>query len=412
MKQTRSIPNRMRPIAMLFALSCAAMPSVAADWKTSAEAKLTAESSDNIRLDFGEGADDAIETSESIILGLERDGRQFDLRLTGTGEFVQYTNSDLLEDEENQFVNLTSSYQPRINLTYGLDAAYAQDTYSGTVRFLDGGIDGTPIGDPTDGLDGSLAREQTDLERLRILPSVKYELSARSDVSLEVDHTDYQYGQQQFRSLFDYDDTIVAAKYGYKLSAARGDHAWIQIARGDYSTEFQNGQGDAVRYPVEIGYSRDFSERLTLAATIGAVRTEFENLNVEETEPTFTASATMRGKRSQYFLSLAQFVRPSSSGRPIKTQQVQFNSYYKLQENAQLVLVVNYIDNSGDANTFGVETDSDYLNVEPAIKWSFSPNLAARLKYSYKERSDNIQDLSGDSNSVLLSLEYKFWPGS
>lgn len=389
----------------------------AADWSTDGRLLLGVEASDNVQLGFSkETEEEATQFNETLRVGAERDGRNFDVRLQVDAEFVQYSGTKLLKEEDNQRVSLTSSYQGSANLSSGLNASYNRDTYSGSVQLLDAGGAVLPPGiNPNDAF---LAREQVRADVLRLSPYVNWALTPRLSIGAEAVYSDAAYDDQTVQNLFDYDDAEVALNVSYGLSKQRDDAILLRIARTDFSSDFANGDNDSVRYPIELIYSAHISETLRYSLSAGVVRTEFDAIPMrgniaavesrDDTSPTFEATLTSVGKLSQFHLGLRQYVRPGSTGRVTETKEARVTYSRDLSATTLFRFNALYVDNSELRND-GSVNDSDYLTLEPKFSWKINREALLSLRYSYKQRDQTNQDNEATANVVAIDFEYQLW---
>lgn len=409
--------------AVLTVLSCLTPIAHAVNWTSSGELNVRADYADNILLQnsstTGNDKEDAVETRQTLEIEAHRNSRVFAIDLGLQGEFVQYSGTDLVDDQENGKVDVDMHYSPNRKIVYGLQGGYQKDTRIGRVRSLAelglGGIE-NPIDPGQDGsLDQTFVREQAEVDYLTARGDITWGISQRANMTLGVNYRDAEFEQLEAttaRQFQDYDDLNVDAKYGYTLTN-NGDRVLLRVARSEYSPkgDITSAAERIVRYPVELSYERVFSRLFVLRGMAGVVRSEIENFeqgSITETEPVLRLSINGQSDQNSYYaFGATQNVWTGASGILRRARQGHASYLTKIGPRQELGIKVLYGESRNLDETTGTN-EFKHLTVEPRLIWILSRDVNVSLRYIYEHRSFESQG-DADGHSVSLDITWDLW---
>lgn len=407
-KRTTGFRVKVTPLAAFVCLQ-ASSHAFAQAWDTEADLELIAQRSDNSRLDF-EGEEEALRTVERLNLGASRKSRNLDLKLRAAAEFVQYSETDRLDDEENQNLGARITYSPNRRTDYQLFAEHDREDYSSSQDSL---VDLDPDA-PDPGTDIVGSRDQFRIIRTIARPTVTFDTSSRSTISAF-----FEYRESEFKDtigLADYDSSEASVKWSYKLSESRHDHVSLQAGAVSYETsrtEFTGVKADGI--PVSVTYERPFGRKHYMAATVGANQISFDNAGLEdETEliyGLFLGNDDPDG-RHRYFLTVSSKVRPDSSGRIINSQSLRGLYEYKTSRTGRLAIRTLVFSNEqvGNEDATAAEfADRDYIAIEPSYSWEIGKSTTLSASYRYRQLERAGLDSDATDHTFALTLNYRLW---
>ncbi|MEM8499273.1 MAG: hypothetical protein AAF542_14705 [Pseudomonadota bacterium] len=411
--------KRLAGASVLMA-SMAAPSALAQKWETSAELFLRAQQSDNPRLELT-GAEDTLASIQTVRLGLDRDTRTLTLDLDLEAEFVQFSQSDILDDEQNQRGSLDIRYQSSPRTTYKLYTRYGHDSYSLRQAFEPDVIDpDLPAPDPV--LADSLS--QTRIDRWIALPSVEIAVGKRSQLELAAEHRAASFEEGNPFFLIDYESTQYTGQWKYALSSEGYDAIAVRLGYTDYtSDDAVDNRGDQPRFvagldatgiPLVITYRQAISENLYIEAKAGAVHLEFdEDGRDNETESLLGLRLATQDntKRTTYSVTYAEHIQPSSGSSLVKTRDFSIVYDYKWTRKSRLGFTASAYQNEQIGLAQAVETD--YYFVGPYYDWEATRNLKFRFDYQFRRIERDgvslIANNSADENAFAIGVTYKFW---
>ncbi len=393
------------------------------NWTSSAELNLRADYVDNILLEdsraTGRAEEEAVETRQTLEIEAHRNSRIFALNLGLEGELVQYSGTDLVENQENGKVDVDLHYSPNRKVVYGLQAGYQKDTRIGRVRSLaelDFGNNDEPVDPGLDNtLEQSFVREQADVDYITARGDITWGISRRANMTIGAEYRDAEFEQldaRTARQFQDYDDYNVDAKLGYTLTN-NGDKVFLRVARSEYSpkNEISGSAAEIVRYPVELSYERVFSNLFVLRGMAGFIRSEIDNFDSGSssgTEPVLRLSINGKsGPHSYFALGATQNVWAGASGILRRSRQAHASYLTKIRPRQEFGIKVLYGESRNLDETTGTN-DFEHLTVEPRLIWLMTRKVNLSLRYIYEQRSFEFQG-DADAHSVSLDITWDLW---
>lgn len=406
----------------MLALACV-LNTHAQEWETSGTLELKAHQTSNPRLDVTESEDqdtDTLETHETLNLVVKRGGRNTDLTVRAQAQFVQFSQSDILEDEENQRLNVFGVYRPTENTTYSVYTHYAHENYSArtAVETLDQGVGDDP---PPDG-DPSIVsnQEQFRIDRIIMIPTALWQISARSAIQLQVDHRQNDFSNEQRLSLADYGSTTGRVEWIYSLSESRLDYIKFNVGYVDYrsdglidrETEQVVNQFDGTGIPVNVAYQRTFKNGLYAVFSAGALQIDIEEQGIDsETEAIFgiyVGNTDSEQARHKYFVSYNDYINPNSSGVLLKSQIFRAGYEYKLSRQSRIGIDGLFFENEQQSGAF-LGSQQEYFNIEPHYTWEIGRSMELSLRYRYRDLQREGQGNDSGDHAFTVGFTYKLW---
>lgn len=387
----------------------------AENWETSGDLELLANQTSNPRLDVDDGNDsDTLETYERVKLGVKRSTRVLDLSAGAELEFIQFAQSNLFEDEENQRANIAMFYKPGRRTYYGFYGRYAHENYSTRNAAQD------TVGEDLSEIDPTLndAQQQFRIDRFLARPTIDIDVSQRSKARIAV-----QYRQSNFSdevNLSDYGTTETWGEWTYKLADERLDSIKFKVGYNDYRSDgaielindepVLEGQLDGEGILAGVTYARTFKNGLYVAASAGAIQFDFDVGGIEkETEPQFGLFIS-NGKpedRHSYSLSYNDYYQPNANGILIKSQIVRVAYEYRLTRLSNIGFKSLIFTNENQTGRF-IGSTQDYFNIEPYYAREFGRNLTVELKYRYREL-ERESGFDSDDHAITATVRYRLW---
>ncbi len=413
----KTAQRKKKRITALAVMLLASQAAFAQKWETAGVLELTADQSDNPRLETGD-VEEAFASHEILRVEAYRTTRTLDIGVSGEAEFVQFSQSgpeeQQLQDEENQRASLTLAYKPNSKMKYDLYSRYAHENYSSrqAVDFnTGGGIGADPAGD------GQIndIQQQFRIDRFVVQPSVAYKATRRSEYKAFMQHYDTDFSDDT--RLADYTTTQYSGEWIYSLSEVRLDALEVQLGYTDYeSNGILNNANVAVNaydgtgIPLKLTYIRSFKRGLYLAASAGVIQLDFDALNIDkQNEPLFNlyyGNDNTEG-RHKYAFAYNDSVQPNSSGILIKSQSMRLEYQYLLSRKARVGLR-SLIFRNEDLSGENVGREQDYFNLEPFFSMDIGRSMELSLRYRFRDfqRADGSDS---EDNSFTATLKLNLW---
>lgn len=411
-------------LGLITAAILASSNALAQNWETAAELRVVANQTSNPRLDVTQAESDldtdTLVTQESVWLQAKRSSRATDLTMRAQADFVQFSQSDFLEDEENQKALIFGVYRPTENTTYSILGHYAHENYSRRNAVDSAGED---IGDePAPEIDPSLAlnQEQFRIDRVILQPKALWQLSRRSAAQISVDHRDNDFSDDA--NLADYGTTTSRAEWIYSLSEARLDYLKFNVGYSDYRSDgliiTENGQSSLVNafdgsgIPFNVSYQRTFKSGLYAVFSAGITKIDIEEQGIDgETETIFgvyVGNSDSEDVRHKYYVSYNDYVNPNSSGILLKSQILRLGYEYKLSRSSRVGVQSLIFQNEQQSGAF-VGAEQEYYNIEPYYNFDIGRSMSFSLRYRYRELTRETAGQDSDDHSFSIQFTYKLW---
>lgn len=399
----------------------------AAEWSFEPSITALTRYDDNFRL----STSDEVSTTEFSLkpsADFSRKTERTDITGTANFEFRRY-DEDALDTNDSEFEIDIAHFLSELTRV-GFNANWIDDTT------LDSEFDETGI-----------FFDRVERQRMSYSPSISHQFSQRWSASAnalistaEYDTTDITYND------YDYDSISGQLNWAYSLKTT------LFTSLGTSRYETQNGAYKSDTDQLYIGFTHQYSERMTLEAYAG--RRETETTRVADGSPDCPANAvpvdfftflitgqpcedittglpvaaiiptittrndssgsvynidlTRELERGALSFNIFNRISPSATQGVIDTTQLRLNWNHRFTETVSGDLTLRWSDTqSTDDVTSSVDRTS--IQVNPRLNWNISRDLRFSADYRYRKQEREGVLGSATSNAVSFALNYR-WP--
>jgi hypothetical protein len=411
-----AVPGRAPRVAAAAALvgvtMSAAAPAYAQQLTVEPSVSLWTRYDDNLRLrPVDEQA--VWQTTLTPAVQLDRRTEALHVRAQALLNLIHY---DRLENRDQQLLRLRSRYTGERH-GWGLDGDLRRDT---TLALIPEGfvepVTPTdevelelPPGDVIDPDVTEIGLVPVEVRRNRIVlrPSFDYALTERTQVGVQYQLIDVNYGEDAATSLIDYQQHRGALDFAYRLSPVADVSTTVGYTR--YRAPGLDTTVDNV--DLTGTYRWAVTETLDASFSAGVRRTEREVAAVEEssTGVLLGATARHRGERTVYTANATREVSPSGAGELIESDRLGLSIDHEWRPRLTVGFRADafWLRPLGDVDVRAVERR--FLRLEPRFRYELTRWLDVDGSYRYRHQKRTVDDRAAESNAFFLAVRYT-WP--
>ncbi len=381
----------------------------AAEWFVRPQFNSAIDYDDNRRLS---PTDPQAELGERIVPSVIFGVRTPTLTSVGRGrvEIVQSSDDDL--DRTNGFMGLTTTYTTPRNIWEAL-VEWRQDSTNSFVNpFLDDSEEPGPVSPTVDPDVSSLVAQEVQRTKVNFEPSWTHLLAPDTSLELAYRLNSTTFEEVPNSDLEDSTQHTVLSELDYQLTPID-----TLIGRADYS-HFDSDSSVFDQGSMLAGLGHSFTETWYTELLLGATYTTFEeeasgdDLGGSGNDTTFAVYLSVE-KELKTGSVIAAFERDvGGGGFGLARRGTQFDARWDTEiipdrlffSLAGQVFKTEAIEEGDSAD------DRTYLQVEPKLRWQFTPQLAFNVSYRYRlnDRDEQGSANAGDSNAGIVALVFTF----
>lgn len=246
-------------------------------------------------------------------------------------------------------------------------------------------------------------------------PTISYRLSEVDSLSLSGNYSESKYSSGNFADTENFSVNLAwqrqwTERYSgsVSISYSKFDSINIAIAQSTTSESFS----------LNISNQYLLTETWNIFATVGGRYTETQQtlnfgvfnstINTGSEGFLFDIGTRYQGEALTSSLSLGRSLLPSGFGRLNEQTRFSLEMGYKITERLSSGFSASY--QTMDSVGGGTQNSRDNITLSPFISWKLTPELSLVGSYRYRFQDSSSRGFSTDSNTVMLTLNYR-WPG-
>lgn len=279
-------------------------------------------------------------------------------------------------------------------------------------------------------MDTGFVTTQAQRTSRSLSPSVAYSITELNVVSLGYNYVDVSYGNTATTSgLLDYTVTDPTITLSHAFSEK--NKLTLSLDYSDYESQnpatLTTARYHSTTTSAQVGFTRDFSETLTVSLMAGVHSTDsivtyqeclfhlgicFPNPILTETDSSetgslFRASLQKAFESSQLTAELSRSLQPTADGGLVQTDRISGSYDERLTQTLSGSLRLAFYKTQSGAVSSNSQ-DSRYYSIAPAISWRITERWSADTSY-YRSVSQNANGTEATGNAINLTLNYN-WP--
>ena len=349
--------------------------------------------------------DEVLTTTLTGELALRGKSERADVETLFRLDKVKYNkDADRLNDRDNQFFGVSSSYKASERNTLSLNGTLTRDTIVRTVEIITEpevieGEDQVGV-EGNEDFDINLVEQNVRSTRTSIGPSWSFAFSEHTYGYMSYTYADRSYSNDSGTGLVEHDTQSVGIGFSHKLSERS------RITGSSSASYFRpDNDRDVDTIAAKLGLTHKFSETFQMDFSFGGRDSEFDNAS-RSSDSGFVANigATKFAGVTTYRINIDRNVNPSGSGDQVETDKFTMQVNHRLSPTLNFFLNGRYFDTEvtggGTSNS-----DREFFTIRPGLSWQILPSWNASVSYRYRERDPEIGD-SGESQGAFVSFSY------
>ena len=372
----------------------------AAEWKTEPHIGFSAQYSDNVRLNINKAAEGSFGTtiSPSVkIKGIE--STLWDVSLEARGRLTQYYSAEDADSNDVFFAFGSNRKSERINLGFNMSL---DNVSTFNTDFVNGG-------------DPGLTSDRTDRTTFTITPSVSWQLSEISQITMALSLVDVAYDEVINVNLKDY--TYNSLNVSGSWVIAQNHRLGFTVSYAEYdSPDAPSFSFDQVVLQLDYNFTINQLSSVNLSigersidSTIVFAGNTFSN---EDRGPVVNLSYSHQSEKLTHNFSAGRTVIPSSFGSAQEQISASYRLKYKNTERLSSNLLLNVSETTtlqGLDTSLNTSNDRQLSRFQPSIRYRINKNWNVDVQYRrlFRRRIDINDDRVSNAIFVNFSLN---WP--
>jgi hypothetical protein len=355
---------------------------------------------DNFRLT--DGNEDKVYTSRLVgAATLSRLTETMDINGIIRLDVVKYFgDTDNINDRPNQLAgfNVDKKWE---RIALGLKTLFQRDT---VLRSTELYVDPENINiEPDQTVDNNIVDQNVRRIRTDISPSLTYNLTERSDLSLAYRYFNTHYSDKQGTDLDDFTQNWVNGVFSTQVTEK---DRLLVLALGSHFNP-DNGE-NSDNFELQTGFRHEFDETTNAGFTMGARHTRVDNPDGgTDTDNGFVArlQGEKRTGLTRYNARLERTLSPSGSGDQVQTTEANLIITRRLTE----FLLFSVRSRAFENKSVGPRESGSSKrrwDIRPRLTWVLAPNWSLEGSYQYIRQKRFDSPDSVDSNAVFITLNY------
>lgn len=414
---------RYSPVASSVRCACllaAALPlGVAwADWEAVSDVEMGVESNDNPRL--GQRGDlldpnvpddhTSVRMYTDALVDLRNSGPRGNVYLRPRVRLDTY--ADEVDDDlqrDDIYLNSRASYD-WTRTSAGLRANFARESILSAETPEAGIVDPDDVitDPPIDTETGNLLLLNEHRSTALLAPFASFEISERSDVTLEATYLDVAYSGPQLPGRSDFTNTRLALGIGRSIDDRT--RAEARLLAGTFEADFVGNQTDIVG--VEGTFRRTLSESWSFFLSTGLQRSEFSfvdaigNARIENASSDFTYALGFRKRAIQSTLNvdIQRLLAPNGVGFLVERNEFRVNYERRMTERLTGGVAVRYIEVGA---LEGGGATRDFSRIDLNLEWAFTQTWSLNTALGAMDQQFGGPRADGDANIFTVGVVYR-----
>jgi hypothetical protein len=396
--------SRRLRIGIGVALAVCAVPAHAADWSVNPTITGSYEYNDNTRMALdsanavdvsGAGINAAVELRADMPLGYF----SIEPRIRST-----FYPDDEAEETDSQWL-LAKARREGERSRFDVRAQYSSIETLGSYLPDDIGDPGGPIGEPDPGdPTGGRAGVQNREDRFLIAPVLTYELTERHGMEIGVGYVESDFEERVDEDREDYEYIFGHLGYVYLLTPSKTLNFDANLSQFDD----ENNISTYVR-GLSIEWRNLLSETSEFYAMAGVDQSYVDNTPLSEDWRTgFTGGIGVRWsfEVSKILLDLRSGLDPSSSGRLVQRNELQFHYNHFMSPHVEFITGARLLLDGGVEDEVGFE-EREYANAQIGLRWRFARDWSLGGLYTYVWSEYENDPSSASANRVSIGVTWE-----
>jgi len=374
----------------------------AAEWRFEPELRIAADFDDNpylsIRTDVAESETGYV-LEGSAEVAYRSDKTNFDIRPTLRRRDYG-SDSDLNSDD--QFLSLGFSHNT-IKTTFRIRGNYDRQS----VRTAERADVDLEVVEPDEILEDDTGRVglRGRRERVRVMPSFRYQMTEASSLDLSWNYTDVSFDDEVGPFLTDYTDSRINLSYRRRWS-----ERFTAVVTGTYRNyQIEQGLAEIKGAGLSFGIDREMTETSRLRLAIGFENTEVEGSS-DLTEPVASLSYVRRQKTTTLLASYRRSISASGAGALGARDSYSLNFTRRLNERMSAGIGARAYSTTALDENIGPLDERDFLQLRASVTWHISQTFSLQTDYRYTFIDREVLGESSNSNQVTVWLNWRPTP--